>query len=843
MTGASEATLQELLQTNQSMAASLARLAGTSASTGGRSSGGGGSSGGSGIAGAGATALGKALTVAGAAIGATTGLIEKGLSPAIKAASAAFVLVSQSANVLYANQLKLAEGAIAGTNSLESLTAGLEQLPGILGLAMKAYNYQIKKMEANIQTYQDISSVGARFGGSLDEVRRSAASTYLSMDEFASVMKEAGPQLRFLGSTTEEGAKNLVKFNTNMIQGSVGKGLLGMGYTLSEANGMLSSYSEAVGGLKASQMKDQKGMEQSVKFFAEELDGAAQLEGKTREQKEKEMKEASQQAAVRAKLSEMGPEEQKKYLAAYNAALRVGGKGAAEALQSQLLGLPPMTKAAQQFVAVNGEGAETVKKLSSTITDGSKAVDARTKIDKLAAQGQAASAKLNKENSVAFAAISMQGGNLADTINQTATNMADMNDMEATSAEDLEKRTAKVREEQIKAQESQIGALVQQQGAAKHAGEMMDLLYSVLQPLIPYILQLNEAFIKILPTVAVFGADVIERGVKFLEGIFAGVDWSKIKESFETTWKILTDTFDGIFNAIGSGGGAGTGQALQHIFTEFMSIIGKIIKIVGEIITRLITGGAFDMLGNLIKSIVDLVFEIVDGPLGKFAIDVVVVTFDILVAAMTGVVDAVRYVIKVLDNVFSMTKEDWAKSFIQVQEWITKIISTVVDWFKSIPAKINELFTGDVLQNIFDAIKSIFGSIFNFYKNIGSSIIGWIKGGGSSSAPAAPTEPTQNSQSTPDHSKLPPMTKEAKEFAASGQKSSSESPNSVAELAQTATVAPASTSGDINEMLRAELQRLNSINTQLLKAMRDTSDNTKSTANILASNGNLLKRA
>jgi hypothetical protein len=50
-------------------------------------------------------------------------------------------------------------------------------------------------------------------------------------------------------------------------------------------------------------------------------------------------------------------------------------------------------------------------------------------------------------------------------------------------------------------------------------------------------------------------------------------------------------------------------------------------------------------------------------------------------------------------------------------------------------------------------------------------------------------------------------------------------------------------SSDPSDILRAEMQTLNKISTELLKAMRDTAGYTKSTANTLASNGNLFKRA
>ena len=50
-----------------------------------------------------------------------------------------------------------------------------------------------------------------------------------------------------------------------------------------------------------------------------------------------------------------------------------------------------------------------------------------------------------------------------------------------------------------------------------------------------------------------------------------------------------------------------------------------------------------------------------------------------------------------------------------------------------------------------------------------------------------------------------------------------------------------SNSTDPVELLRSEIKTLNNINGQLLKAMKETAENTKSVANILARSGNLFR--
>lgn len=826
MSGATEATLQELLQVNQQMASAISGLAKK----------GGGGGGADPVAKSGGL-VGKAFGALGASAGVVTGILGKGLAGAAGIAASGMSALAQTGSVLLKNQMALAEGAIEGTNKLSDLTKGLESLPFGLGLVAQAMNYQTRKMEANIATYQKISDVGARFGGSLDDVRRSAASTYLSMDEFARMMKSAGPQLRFMGGSAEEGAKNLVKFNSTMIKGEVGKGLLGMGFSLEQANGMLASYSEAVGGLKADQLKDQSEMEKSVKFFAEELDAAAQLEGKTREQKEKEMKEASQQAAVNAKLSEMGLEEQKKYLAAYNAALRIGGKGATEALQSQLLGLPPMTKAAQLFTAVNGEAAQTVSKLGDTITDGTDAATARAKQDRLAAEGVVQSGEAYKKLGATGAALSVKNANMADTVNAGAKNYADNMNQGVKTAEDAENRIKKVRAEQETAQKSQVGAIVQAQGAAKHTGGLMDMLAEALKPLFPVIEFLIKGFATLLPKVMSFAGDVVNVVTGVFKKLFGGLSMDSIIKPFKDFW-------DGLFGS--SGASALNVKSITEGITNFLKPMVELFTTVIQSINFREVG---EKLGVSLKNLWDTAKEWFQPILEKAATIFTTIAKD-FGPVMSDMFEIVNSVIDIVRTyIFPVLKP--------VVDGLMNAILPLWDAFKSIIGAIKALLKGDfssagkmigdAVGKLWDAFKELLSGIWQGIKNLAS--MGWEKlkeavgfGGKKEEPPKPPTAPTAPSTAptaTAPTAPNQPLTEDAKRRQEEANKTTP-----VTASANNATT-PSSVqpkSSDPIEILRAEIATLNNISAELLRAMRDTRDYTKSAATTLASNGNLFKR-
>ena len=102
----------------------------------------------------------------------------------------------------------------------------------------------------------------------------------------------------------------------------------------------------------------------------------------------------------------------------------------------------------------------------------------------------------------------------------------------------------------------------------------------------------------------------------------------------------------------------------------------------------------------------------------------------------------------------------------------------------------------------------------SFQSGIDSSINGFLSSFGldtnSGSATSAEKQATG----------VPPLTQSAQEYA---------------------TINKLGAPADPMEILLREVQTLNKHTTDLVRAMRDTSDNTKKTANVLASNGNLFK--
>jgi hypothetical protein len=267
--------------------------------------------------------------------------------------------------------LTLMTGTMSASGAFSLMTS---ELKGPWALLAAGASKLIAIQEENFATYQKLSSSGINFAGNLTQMRMAAAESYLTLDQFSKVMKENSESFAKMGGTANEGAIAFSKVNKELIQGEAGKQLMALGYSAEEVSGGLASYIAMTGGRNAQEMKDTKALSSAAGAYLTELDELAQITGKSREQQEAALKEASANQAYQSYLMTLDEEGKKKANLAMAEAMAKGGKGAADALQSQLLGLPPMTKAAQEFTAIAPRMAAANNKMADAVKDGSKGI-------------------------------------------------------------------------------------------------------------------------------------------------------------------------------------------------------------------------------------------------------------------------------------------------------------------------------------------------------------------------------------------------------------------------------------------------------------------------------------
>jgi hypothetical protein len=209
--------------------------------------------------------------------------------------------------------------------------------------------------ESYLKTYQELSNSGVNFSGSLSQMRMAAASTYMTLDGFATLMKNNSQAFAKMGGTADEGAQAFVKVASTMQKSEIGDQLRALGYTSEQANEGLASYIAMTGGRNKIEMQDTQKLSAAAGEYMTQLDALAQITGKSREEQEKALKEANANAAYEQMMAGMN-ESQK---AAYNKGLAEMsakfGKAGEDLFKSQAMGLPPMTEAAQKLQALSPE--------------------------------------------------------------------------------------------------------------------------------------------------------------------------------------------------------------------------------------------------------------------------------------------------------------------------------------------------------------------------------------------------------------------------------------------------------------------------------------------------------
>lgn len=303
---------------------------------------------------------------------------------------------------------------MAGSANLSDVFGELGQLPGYVGLIFRGFERLAAVQEENFKAYQSLTSAGVNFGGSLTKVRESAASSYLTLDKFTEIIQKNSKTLAKMGGDANTGAEAFAKLNKAMYAGDTGQKLMTLGYTSEQISNSMLSYVEATGGRSKKELANSDALIKSSAEYMANLNGLSTLTGESREQLEQQMKEQAANAAWQAKLATMSEEEKAKAISGLQNALAVGGKGAADAFQSRVLGIPPITEAAKTFTATMGNTNESIMRSADNVTDATKTVADQN--NELARAVTGNKNDMAKYGETLRGAVSMMGGAFADVV-------------------------------------------------------------------------------------------------------------------------------------------------------------------------------------------------------------------------------------------------------------------------------------------------------------------------------------------------------------------------------------------------------------------------------------------
>ena len=384
---------------------------------------------------------------------------------------------------------KLASGGAEASDVFGSLS----KIGGVTGAVFSGMQKLASVQEAYLKTYQDLSTSGVNFGGSLTQMRIAASSTYMTLDGFSKLIKANSESFALMGGTADQGARAFVSVANQMQKSEIGDQLRALGYTSDQANQSLVNYIAMTGGRNKEEMKNTKGLAAAAGEYMGQLDALSQITGKSREEQERQLKEASANAAYEAYLLTLDEEGKKKAQTSMQNALATGGKAGADLLKSQLLGLPPMTDAAKKLEALGPNVANGIKQMGNAVNDSSKSMK---DVEKGRAAAQAGATKdverLGKGTLNALSMMSGPDAQMAMAL-QASANANTRNGIK--TAEDAQKQMASITANQKERATSEAAAAAEVKKNLNELGqEIINRMMPIFASLIGYVNQATIYF-------------------------------------------------------------------------------------------------------------------------------------------------------------------------------------------------------------------------------------------------------------------------------------------------------------------------------------------------------------
>lgn len=437
------------------------------------------------------------------------------------------------------NLTNLAGSLMDGQGAASDLAGAFKDLPLGIGLVASAFQKLLQLQEAELESYRQLTKSGVNFGGALTEIRLNALELGMTLDQFAGVLTTNSQALALMGANANEGAKNFTKLAKDLRNSTLGAELRALGLTAEDTANGLANYIKMTGGRSAEEMRNTKGLSEAAGQYMKQLDMLATITGKSREEQEKALQEAQQNAAFEAYLQTLDEEGRKKAMAGMAQALAVGGKGAVQSLQARLMGLPDMTEASQTFRGTMQNAARGVDQIADAIKDGGKSI---TDVERAGAAAMFGSTKdLKQFGTGLVSAMSMMGGPQAEAMMTAQANLNRALKQGLVTQEDYEKQMVKVKEEQKRLQ-------TEASAAAESEKAMRDMGAEVYKALVPIIKELTAYVNELIPKFGDLTKNLAEDLKPAIKGI---IDWIKELINPATRDKAIDDLTNKIGEILG----------------------------------------------------------------------------------------------------------------------------------------------------------------------------------------------------------------------------------------------------------------------------------------------------
>ena len=192
------------------------------------------------------------------------------------------------------------------TKRLSEFTENIIGNSNLITRSLNRFNYFV---DENIDRFRSLSSIGASFGNSLNDLVSTAVDGKMGIGEFTSLVMENAEVLRSLSGTVTEGSKRFANLSTQLRAGRLGKELYSIGYTFSEINETLLNYIDISRRSMLNERMTDSELIQGTEAYVNELERLTKITGMSRKEAQAAMEQQMGDQRIRMQLAKMNPEE------------------------------------------------------------------------------------------------------------------------------------------------------------------------------------------------------------------------------------------------------------------------------------------------------------------------------------------------------------------------------------------------------------------------------------------------------------------------------------------------------------------------------------------------------
>lgn len=272
---------------------------------------------------------------------------------------------------------------LANALKTKETSSGFISNPGSIGnLATTALSGLSKSAEglktqivSNIDTWRNLSKVGANFSNDVIGMSVAATEARMSLENFAGLIERNAKSFAGLGGSVTRGVEAFSKVAKEFQDTDIARQMMQLGYTSTEANELLALQ---VGFMRTKFSLDKESQHQqfeAIQKLNNEMDLLTKVTGQTRQEQESLLKKAKDDAAIEAKFKLIGIREgadaekkaREKFAQEYSAA---AARGQGEVFKDFFLTGSVRSKEAAVQMAAGGQAAIETSKAATALAKG-----------------------------------------------------------------------------------------------------------------------------------------------------------------------------------------------------------------------------------------------------------------------------------------------------------------------------------------------------------------------------------------------------------------------------------------------------------------------------------------